>query len=121
MASVPTGSATFYDGGAALTPNATVSGSVASYTVALPAAGNHTYQAQYLGDTNFAASPLTTATATVVVSQAAPALSLNCPEVTYDGNPHSCTGSATGVSGSAVSRLVELLAVERDERGQRDS
>ena len=31
-----------------------------------------------------------------------PILTLNCPEVTYDGNPHGCTGTATGVDGVDV-------------------
>jgi YVTN family beta-propeller protein len=32
----------------------------------------------------------------------APALTLNCQEVTYDGTAHSCTGSATGPGGKTV-------------------
>ena len=32
-----------------------------------------------------------------------PTLSLNCPQVTYDGNAHTCAGLATGVGGAAVS------------------
>jgi hypothetical protein len=43
-----------------------------------------------------------TATGTMTIIAAAPALSLNCPNTTYDGNAHSCTGVATGVGGAAV-------------------
>jgi len=68
--SVPTGSVTFYDGTTALSPNATVSSSAASYTVNVPTVGSHTYAAEYLGDSNFAQSALTSATSTVTVSKA---------------------------------------------------
>jgi hypothetical protein len=41
-------------------------------------------------------------TGALVINPAAPSLTMTCTEVTYDGNPHSCTGSATGVAGAAV-------------------
>jgi len=46
----------------------------------------------------------TTATAGVnlVVNPAAPTLSLTCAEAGYDGNPHNCSGSASGLSGATV-------------------
>jgi len=31
-----------------------------------------------------------------------PSMNVFCPTVTYDGNPHSCTASATGINGAAV-------------------
>ena len=40
--------------------------------------------------------------AQVQVGTVSPTLSLNCPTVAYDGNPHSCTGVATGIGGAAV-------------------
>jgi hypothetical protein len=43
-----------------------------------------------------------TATGTLKIDAAAPTLSLTCTEVPYDGNPHSCTGTATGAGGAAV-------------------
>jgi hypothetical protein len=43
------------------------------------------------------------ATAAYTVNKAAPNLALTCPTSTYDGQAHSCTGSATGASGGAVS------------------
>ena len=45
----------------------------------------------------------TTATTTANITPATPILTLKCTEVTYDGNAHSCTGSATGAKGAAVS------------------
>jgi len=44
----------------------------------------------------------TSATTTADITPATPVLTLSCTEVPYDGNPHSCTGSATGVGGIAV-------------------
>jgi hypothetical protein len=42
------------------------------------------------------------AAGTLTVNPATPTLAISCPDVPYDGNPHSCTGSATGVTGAAV-------------------
>ena len=70
LTSAPTGSVAFYDGASALTPDSTVSGAAASYTVNVPTVGSHTYAAQYLGDANFEESALTNATSAVVVSKA---------------------------------------------------
>jgi len=44
-----------------------------------------------------------TASGTLQIYAGAPALTLNCPEVAYDGNVHSCTGSATNGNGAAIS------------------
>jgi len=51
---------------------------------------------------NYALSS-TSATTTANISPATPAITLTCPgPVTYDGNAHSCTATATGVGGAAV-------------------
>jgi len=45
-----------------------------------------------------------TASASFVINQATPALSLSCPAVTFNGQAQmSCTGTATGVGGAAAS------------------
>ena len=44
-----------------------------------------------------------TASGTLKIDQVTPTLSLACPEVIYDGNAHSCVGTATGIGGIAVS------------------
>jgi sugar lactone lactonase YvrE len=44
-----------------------------------------------------------TAAGTLKINTASPTLQLTCTEVTYDGAAHSCTGSATGLGGVAVS------------------
>jgi hypothetical protein len=74
---------------------------VATLTITALIAGNDSLTASYGGDTNFAAS--NSAAVPYTVSKVAPALSLICTEVPYDGNAHSCTGAATGVGGVTVS------------------
>jgi hypothetical protein len=52
------------------------------------------------GDPNYTGG---TASGTLVVYPAWPTVTVNCPTVTYDGNPHSCTASASGAGGAPVS------------------
>jgi len=75
LTSSPTGTVTFYDGAIGLTPASTVSIAAASFTVSVPAVGNHTYAAQYGGDTNFSSSSLTSATSALQVAKASATLS----------------------------------------------
>lgn len=49
-----------------------------------------------------------TATVNLVVNPAMPTVTLSCPEVMYDGKPHSCSGSAKGLSGANVSGVWNL-------------
>ncbi len=70
LTTTPTGSVVFYDGATALVPDSAVSAASASYTVNVPTVGTHNYAAQYLGDTNFQASALTSASSAVVVNKA---------------------------------------------------
>jgi hypothetical protein len=44
-----------------------------------------------------------TSSGTLEIDPATPTMTVNCPSVVYDGNAHSCTATATGVSGAAVS------------------
>jgi len=41
--------------------------------------------------------------ASLSIAKATPSLVLTCNEVTYNGSPHACTGSATGAGGASVS------------------
>ncbi len=43
-----------------------------------------------------------TASGTLIITQATPFLSATCPNVAYDGNPHSCSGTATGIGSVPV-------------------
>ncbi len=104
--SVPTGSVAFYDGTIALTPDSTVSGAIASYTVNVPTVGSHTYAAQYLGDTNFQASALTSATSAVTVSKASVTLTgpATQPVTVPSGQSGSIAITVSGeFSGSGIS------------------
>ena len=99
LSSAPTGSVTFYDGVAALTPASTASSAAASFSVSVPAVGSHTYKAQYGGDSNFAASALTAANNAVAVSTASVTLSGSPASVTYGQTgsiPVTLTGQYTG-------------------------
>jgi len=40
---------------------------------------------------------------TLVITKATPTVTVICPAVNYDGKPHSCTATATGIGGAAVS------------------
>jgi sugar lactone lactonase YvrE len=42
-------------------------------------------------------------TGAITINPATPLLTLNCAQVTYDGNAHSCIGTAAGVGGASVS------------------
>ena len=42
------------------------------------------------------------ANGTLEIDVATPTLALTCPKVTYDGNAHSCVGTATGVGGTSI-------------------
>jgi CSLREA domain-containing protein len=100
--SSPTGTVTFADGSTTLTPASKVTGASASYTVSLPTAGNHTYAAQYNGDTNFSASAQVTKS--ITVAQATPAVSVTSSSnpvfeltaVTFTASVTSAVGTPTG-------------------------
>ncbi len=103
LSSAPTGSVSFYDGSTALTPSSTVASAAASYAVSVPAAGSHTYKAQYGGDSNFAASALTSASSAVAVSTASVTLAASSATVTY-GQSGSIPVTLTGAySGAGIS------------------
>jgi hypothetical protein len=72
-------------------------------------AGPYSVHVAFNGDSNYQASGASLAggsgnslSVSFTVQQATPELALNCAEVTYDGNPHSCVGSATGNGGARV-------------------
>ncbi len=109
--SSPTGTVSFTDGGAALAclnaPGVlTAAGSgmsTATCNVSALNVGSHQIAATYEPGTDLnylAAGP--SAPVSQTVNQAAPKLLLTCAVATYDGNAHSCIGSATGISGETV-------------------
>jgi hypothetical protein len=61
------------------------------------AAGTYPVSATFTGGT---ASQNTSATSTLVISQALPKLNLACPTLSYSGSPQGCTATVTGVGGN---------------------
>jgi len=107
----PTGSVSFTDDGGPLNcinpGTLTSSGANASSAICnVPAlaVGQHQISVAYVPATDknyLPAGP--TAPIGQTVNQANAGLSLTCTRVTYDGHPHSCVGSATGVAGAPIS------------------
>ena len=87
-APVPTAAVQFLDGGVVVgTASLGANGTLASFTIADPAAGTHSYTANYVGDTNYAATPFGTATYTGTQNGAVPAP--NALVVTVNAGPAS--------------------------------
>ncbi len=74
LGSSPAGSVQFYDGSAVLGPAVPLVSASATDIITAPAAGSHSYQAQYGGDADFAPSVLTKANAIVMVAKASSTL-----------------------------------------------
>jgi hypothetical protein len=97
-AGTPTGSVIFLDGATALGTVALSSGT-ASYSLSSVAAGTHSFNATYSGDTNFAGSGAPTYSLTI--GKAVATVTLNDLSATYDGTPKSVT-AVTNPPGLAV-------------------
>jgi hypothetical protein len=91
--------------------NATVSGATTFTYNSNPAppanAGTYSVSASFTsGDGNYSDA---TGGGSLVIARAAPALTVNCPAgVVFDGSPHACTATATGVGNAAVSGTAVL-------------
>ena len=113
-AGTPTGTVTFYDGATVISGVIALSGGTANYmtTATQLAAGNHSITAVYSGDGKFNATGSDAgSTATVfyqTVNKANATINVTPYTVTYDGNPHTATGTATGVSGVDLSSELDL-------------
>jgi len=57
------------------------------------------------GDSNHT---LWSAMGSITITPATPAVTLSCPTVTYDGNAHTCTATAMGVTGAPVNGAFTL-------------
>jgi sugar lactone lactonase YvrE len=80
---------------------ATVSGSWSYTPASATAVGSTPISGTFTSsNTNYTGG---TANGTLKIDAATPTLALTCTEVTYDGNTHSCAGTATGVGGATVS------------------
>jgi len=91
---------------------AAVSGSWSYNPASATNAGSYPVTATFSsGDPNYAGGTVS-AILKIDASAIPPALAINCPEVTYDGNPHTCSGTATGLGGVAVNGAWSFSAVE---------
>ncbi len=88
ISSGPSGTVTFYDGGASIGTGA-ISGTTATLTTSSLVAGSHTITANWGGNSNFAA--VTSAAITQVVNQAAPAITWAAPSAIVYGTALSAT------------------------------
>ena len=88
-------------GGAAVTGTWSYNPASATTAGSTPVTGTFTST-----NTNYASGG--TASGSLKIDAAAPTLSLACTEVTYDGNAHSCVGTATGIGGSGCNWILEL-------------
>ena len=112
----PTGTVTFVVDGTPLGSAVTlVSGVATSAAISSLNYGTHTVTASYSGDSTFGAS--TGTDAALSVGQATPALNLTCTQVPYDGNAHSCTGTASGVGGATVAGTFSLNPASETNAG----
>jgi hypothetical protein len=92
------------DGGATITQ--TLDGNSQSvFTLASPAAGDHSLHVVYAAQGNFAGS---SADANLHVNQANGNITVNPFSGTYDGLAHGLTGSASGVAGEDLTSLLHL-------------
>ncbi len=100
--SIPDGeTVTFKDGSTTLGTSTTSSGN-ATISISTLSTGSHSIAANYTGDSNFSTSE---GLLTQIMNKADPTISVASYSVTYDGNSHTATGSATGVNSESLSGL----------------
>jgi len=102
-----------YDGAA---HSCTITGGIGACSSALVTnvPGSTTLALSCAGDANHNAWA---ATGTIIINPASPALTVTCPEVTYDGNPHLCTASAMGLGGATVAGVFAFNPVSETAAG----
>ena len=83
---------------------------------ALLSAGSHTLSVTFT-PSDTASYTTTMASVSLLVNQAAPALAVSCGEVVYNGNPHTCSSSATGLNGAVVSGTWSLSPASATSAG----
>jgi Bacterial Ig-like domain (group 3)/IPT/TIG domain len=98
----PTGTVTFVADGTQIGTASLDSSGTATVTTSALAAGRHTVTATYAASNSFKGS---SDSLTQTVSKAAATIVVNHYTVTYDGNAHTATGTATGVNGETLSGL----------------
>jgi hypothetical protein len=101
------GSAQSCSGTATGVGGATVAGSFAFTPASETAAGSYAVTGAFTStDPNYVSGG--TSGGTLVIGQATPALAISCPAVNFDGTAHSCTATASGVSGAGSQQKSQL-------------
>lgn len=104
----PTGTVQFkIDGGNFGSPVTLLNGNATSAVTSSLVAGNHTVTAAYSGDANYTASSGTLSGGQTINKRNA-TITVTPYNVTYDANPHTATGTATGVNNEDLSSLLHL-------------
>ncbi len=93
---------------AALTPFVAGTTSIAyNGSATLPVtAGNYPVVASFVS--SYYPSENTSASATLVISQAMPTFTVNCASISWTGSPQGCTTTATGIAGAALSGTIGI-------------
>src|SRR6185437_15649790 len=118
-AGTPTGSVNFYDGGTCFAPGTLLSSAgltsgVATLTTAALSAGAHTIVASYPQTGIFNPS---CAVVTQQVNKATASITVTPYNVTFDGAPHTATGTATGVGNVDLSADLVLTGTTHSAAG----
>src|SRR6185437_15902258 len=118
-AGTPTGSVNFYDGGTCLAPGTLLSSAgltsgVATLTTAALSASAHTIVASYPQTGIFNPS---CAVVTQQVNKATASITVTPYNVTFDGAPHTATGTATGVGNVDLSADLVLTGTTHSAAG----
>jgi MBG domain/Bacterial Ig-like domain (group 3)/Transmembrane protein 131-like N-terminal len=100
------------DGGAPIAQ--TLSGGSGVFTLTGLNAGDHSLSASFAAQGNFGAS---SNTGTLHVDKATATINVTAYNLTYDGNPHTASGTATGVSGADLSAQLTLTATTHTNAG----
>jgi autotransporter-associated beta strand protein len=95
-AGTPTGSVTFMDGTNTL-GTVGLSGGVATFSTSALTGGSHTITASYSGDTNFAVSPISSVTYSVILASSSTALT--APTTSVFGQPVTLTATVSSAFG----------------------
>ena len=77
-------------------------------------AGTYTATGTFAGNQNYAS---TTGTAQIIIDKANASINVTPYHVTYDGNAHTATGTATGVGGAGLSAGLNLTGTTHTDAG----
>ena len=100
--------------GLELTPSPSYSGSCSAAPVTVPEGTSCTASYTFTGDDNYLGS---SDSDTITINKADATIDVDSYHVTYDGDPHTSTGTATGVNGEDLSSGLDLSGTTHTEAG----